>query len=201
MSQSNHRSFLVKEASLIPNPIIATKTAVKKTKTKAKTATGIKKKTHTKGNNSLYMKDFEKLMKERVQVDNKSLKRVKVLKTTEGADIASKAKIYAAPQINKPIKKSKKNLNAVVDKQMYHKRVKSDQIYSVKLLMRGEDKLKSSKHKLANPTKQPSITRPATKKNDSVSSGYSQFAFKKSKGLQQSLLQVTSKKNTFKSEN
>lgn len=82
----------------------------------------------------MYTKDFEKLMKERNNADNKSLKRVKVIKTGETMDIESKVKIYAAPITKKVFKKSKKSLN--MDKHLYHKRVKSDQIYSVKLLMR-----------------------------------------------------------------
>jgi hypothetical protein len=73
-------------------------------------------------------------MKERSYADNKSLKRMKVIKTSETIDNDAKAKIYAAPMAKKGIKKSKKSLN--VNKHMYHSRVKSDQIYSVKLLMR-----------------------------------------------------------------
>lgn len=139
-------------------------------------------------------------MKERNNADNKSLKRVKVIKTGETIDIESKVKIYAAPITKKVFKKSKKSLN--MDKHLYHKRVKSDQIYSVKLLMRWEDKLKNSKHKLVNVIKQPSITRLSTKKNEAImASGYSQFAFKKGVSLQQSLLQANSVRNTFKSEN
>ena len=100
------------------------------------------------------------------------------------------------------MKKSKKALGAAIEKQQYHKRVKSDQIYSVKLLMKNDDKLKNSKQKIHNHVKQPSLTRPATKKNEAiVNSGYSQFAFKKSAGLQHSLIQHGIRKNTFKSEN
>jgi hypothetical protein len=73
-------------------------------------------------------------MKERCYADNKSLKRVKVTRTGETIDTEAKVKIFAAPMAKKGIKKSKKSLNG--NKHMYHSRVKSDQIYSVKLLMR-----------------------------------------------------------------
>ena len=75
---------------------------------KPKVAFATKKKTHTKGNNSVYMKDFEKLMKERSNVDNKSLKRASVKKSGETVDYDSKVKIYAAPSVKKGLKKSRK---------------------------------------------------------------------------------------------
>ena len=161
-SQRNHKSFLARDHNLMPS-ITNTSTNKKYTK-KSKVSMPTKKKTHTKGNNSVYMKDFEKLMKERSYMDNKSLKRMSVKKAGETVEYDSKVKIYAAPSVKKGLKKSKKTLGNI-EKQMYHKRVKSDQIYSVKLLMRGENKVnKNLKNKLLNGSKQPSATRPATQK-------------------------------------
>ena len=37
-----------------------------------------------------------------------------------------------------------------MSKSTYHKRVKSDQIYSIKLLLKNEDRAKSSKKKVAS---------------------------------------------------
>lgn len=169
----NHRSFLLKDNQFIVDPNV--NTAKKKYK-KSKPQTLTKKKTHTKGNNSVYMKDFEKLMKERSNVDNKSVKRMKILKTYEQSESSSKPKICSIPVPSKLVKKSKKNLNAISNKQIYHKRVKSDQIYSVKLLIRNEEKAKAAnKEKLIHISKQPSMTRPSTKKNKSILSGYSKL--------------------------
>ena len=169
-------------------------------KSKTKTLGTSKRKTHVKGNNSVYTKDFDKLMKDRTAADNKSAKRMKVIKTNEVSDAELKAKIYMPPQSKKSLKNSKK-APVVNDKHMYHKRVKSDQIYSVKLLLKGDDKLKCSKHKITNTNKKPMMTRPSTHKHDSISSGYSQFVFKKGKGLKNTLLQDNGKQTTFKSEN
>lgn len=51
---------------------------------------------------------------------------------------------------NKSLKKSKKSIKAPMSKSTYHKRVKSDQIYSIKLLLKNEDRAKSSKKKVAS---------------------------------------------------
>jgi len=134
----NHRSFLLKDNQFIQDPTI--NTAKKKVKKPKVQGTAAKKKTHTKGNNSVYMKDFEKLMKERSYADNKSLKRMKGMKANETTDVAQKPKPSVISQNLKTVKKSKKNVNAISNKQLYHKRVKSDQIYSVKLLLRGKEK-------------------------------------------------------------
>lgn len=199
----NHRSFLLKDHTYIPNPKISAKSAIKKkSKNKTKVQNSSKRKSHTKGNNSVYMKDFEKLMKERSQLDNKSLKRIQALRSSDDTDFGAKAKIYAPPQCKKSVKKIKKNPNITSNKQLYHKRVKSDQIYSVKLLLRGDDKLKNNKIKQAYAgDKQPSLTRPSTKKHKSINMGYNNFVFKKSKGVQNTLLNPSTQRNTFRSEN
>ena len=151
------------------------------------------------------MKNFQKLIKERGQTDNKSFNRMKAFKSSDTSEIDSKVKIYAAPQSKKTLKKSKRALNSVSDKHMYHKRVKSDQIYNVKLLLRGDDKAKNIKNKHAVHQKQISLSRPTTNKHESINSGYSQFAFKKSKDIQNSLLSTNSNNSknnlNFRSEN
>lgn len=165
---NNQRSFLLKDNQLIQDSNLNT---VKKKSKKAKVQIiGSKKKTHTKGNNSVYMKDFEKLMKERARVDNKSLKRMKVY---DNPKLQSKPKICAAPANHvKNLKKSKKNIAESTNKQMYHKRVKSNQIYSVKLLIKADDKYKQIQKVEEKP---PSITRPSTKKNNSILLGYNKL--------------------------
>ena len=148
------------------------------------------------------MKDFDKLMKERNHIDNKSQKRMTVVKPGATVDYDSKVKIYAAPSLKKGFKKTNKVLAQILEKQMYHKRVKSDQIYSVKLLMRGEDKINKNKAKLINNSKQPSLTRPFSNQTKSTNhKGYSKFGIKKGIDFQQSLIQSNSNKNSFKSEN
>ena len=77
----NHRSFLLKDNNIVQDAKISSKHSIKKKcKNKTKVQPGSKRKTHTKGNNSVYTKDFEKLMKERNNVDNKSLRRMKILR-------------------------------------------------------------------------------------------------------------------------
>lgn len=189
---------------------------------------GVKTK-HTKGNNSVYIKDFEKLMKERSYMDNKSAKRMTVvkqdnfnlmakninnsevkmsiylIKPEDAVDYNSKMKVYAAPTVKKGTKKNKKTLNNILDKQMYHKRVKSDQIYNVKLLNKPDDKInKKNLSKFKNSQKiqkEGPKTRISKRGNQSsIPPGFSQFAFKKGIDLQQSLIQ-SKKKNSYKSHN
>lgn len=127
----NHRSFLLKDNQFIQDPVLNT---CKKKPKKSKIQKVKPRKTHTKGNNSVYMKDFEKLMKERTRAENKSLKRMKIYENTD--TITRPQNVYAMP-INNPktVKKSKKSIADISNKQVYHKRVKSNQIYSVKLLL------------------------------------------------------------------
>lgn len=102
-SYKNNKSFNYQPNTLMPGSMISNKTC-KKSKAKAKD-TSLKRK---KGElNSGYMKDFENLMRERKQVDNKSLKRMKVFKSSELSELHSKVKIYAIPTSKKVLKKSK----------------------------------------------------------------------------------------------
>lgn len=189
----NHRSFLLKDNQFIQDP--NANISRKKLK-KSKPQTAIKKKTHTKGNKSVYMKDFEKLMKERSNVDNKSIKRMKGLKSSDHPEVSSKPQIYSVPIASKQMKRSKKNINSISNKQIYHKRVKSDQIYSVKLLIRNEEKAKAAAQKDLEKqmSKQPSMTRPSTKKNNSILSGYSKL-------MNGAFIKNPNEMNTYKSHN
>lgn len=194
-SFTNHRSFLTKDISLVSSQMHPSKT-----KCKSKNKQGLaKKKTHTKNNNSVYMKDFEKLMLEKYTAENQSAKRMKVIKAGIPPEMDIQPTAYIIPPQSKKSTKGKKKSINTGEKHAYHKRVKSDQVYSVKLLLRGEDK-KNLQTKLLDGNKQPSLTRPATKKHEAIT-GYSHFAFKKSKGLQNSLIQVSAKNTNFKSEN
>lgn len=83
---------------------------------------------------------------------------------------------------------------------MYHKRVKSDQIYNVKLLTKHDGGNKLAKNKLAHHQKQISVTRPTTNKHESILSGYSQIGMKKIKNVHDNLLSGKNV-NNFRSEN
>jgi hypothetical protein len=196
-SYKNNKSFNYQPNTLMPGSMISNKTC-KKAKSKMKDNVSLKRKKDEL--KSGYMKDFEKLMKERKQIETKSLKRMKVFKSSEFSELHSKVKIYTIAPSNKVFKKSKKALNSIADKQMYHKRVKSDQIYNVKLLTKHDDKSKLAKNKLVNHQKQISMSRPTTNKHESMTSGYSQIGLKKIKNVQDGLLSGKNISN-FRSEN
>ena len=72
-------------------------TIKKKTKIKSKIQPSVKK-THTKGNNSVYMKGFDKLMKERYSIERKSVKRMKALRASDEMETIQNAKAALIPQ-------------------------------------------------------------------------------------------------------
>ena len=122
-------------------------TAKKKGKVKTKAQNLQGKKSHTKGNYSVYTKNFENLMHENYLADRKSVRRIKPQNTWDEMNNVFNSMI--APIIpNKISKKPKKNIKEIVNNEPYHKRVKSDQIYNTKLLIRNEEKLRASKNKV-----------------------------------------------------
>lgn len=144
----NPKTYLVKNEITIPNSNqIHFSTIKKKSKLKPKIQNMIGKKSHTKGNYSVYTKDFNKLMKEQSVVDRMSARRIRPQNTYEEINPVFNSMVVPSSQ-KKSLRKPKRNNKDNVTADPYHKRVKSDQIYSIKLLLRNEDKLKASKNKV-----------------------------------------------------
>lgn len=93
----NNKSFLVKDPNTIQeNSMVHFNTMKKKKIIKPKCQNAIKK-THTKGINSVYMKGFDKLMKERHSIERKSIKRIKCLRASDDLDTIPNAKTVMIP--------------------------------------------------------------------------------------------------------
>ena len=144
----DQRSHLAKNEISIPvSSQMHFHTAKKKGKVKTKAQNLQGKKSHTKGNYSVYTKNFENLMHENYLADRKSVRRIKPQNAWDEMNNVFNSMI--APIIpNKISKKPKKNIKEIVSNEPYHKRVKSDQIYNTKLLIRNEEKLRASKNKV-----------------------------------------------------
>lgn len=93
----NNKSFLIKDPNIIhENNLVNFNMMKKKSKLKSKVQQPIRK-THTKGINSVYMKGFDKLMKERHSIERKSIKRIKALRTSDDMDTIQNAKTVIVP--------------------------------------------------------------------------------------------------------
>lgn len=86
-------------------------------------------------------------MKEQSVVDRKSARRINPQNTCEEINPVFNSMVIPSTQ-KKPLRKANRNYKDSVTTDLYHKRVKSDQIYSIKLLLKTEDKLKANKNKV-----------------------------------------------------
>lgn len=93
----NHRSFLLKDSKFIKDGNFIKSSSQKKPKQKAR-GQSLLKKTQVKDSNSIYTKDFNKLMRERNSVESKSVKRMKAMKTADEVFPTYKTKVCSIPQ-------------------------------------------------------------------------------------------------------